>query len=303
MRFFLVILCFIMASRALFGGNYDGSLEKFFSQMDLSGNVSVGFNSFRSIPEGTWQNSNGTFFAANLAYQPKHFFGFGLQAGASFGLYDWAGRGLQLDNSKQLQQQAFITGGVYRFTPSCSGINFGVVTDQMFNKNAGVFGLNPSFGQLRAQLGYLVDGRNEFGLWGTLGYASSHKELSGIPIRFKAINQASVFWAHYFKNCASTMIWLGIPYSRSLFFNSGRSGDYLFGARAAAPLACGWNLTGSFAYMSPRHAFGSDSPSQVDACNVSIGINYAFGSQKIGKQPYMSLADNSNFLVDTNFSN
>ena len=143
----------------------------------VGGDVALAFDYFRSLPDGSWEGNSGAFTSANFAVGiPKEKWGFGAQLGGSYGLYDWDGRGSNTrGNQKALQQQAFLTGGLFRMTPHCSGFNAGVVYDFMFNKQFGVFAVNPIIAQVRAQFGYLIKGGNEVGLWGTY-IQTSHKE-------------------------------------------------------------------------------------------------------------------------------
>lgn len=267
----------------------------------VGGDVALAFDYFRSLPDGSWNGNFGAYSSVNLAIGiPKEKWGFGAQVGGSYGLYDWEGRGSNvMGNTKALQQQAFLTAGLFRMTPDCSGFNAGVVYDVMFNKQFGVFALNPIIAQVRGQIGYLIQGGNELGFFGTYDTQTSHKTADEVPVVFRAICQVNLFWSHYFKNRAQTMLWAGTPYLRGLMYTSGRAGRYIVGASFRAPLMKALSVFGHGVYMGAQSATASVE-SRNYAANVCFGISYAFGGCKAGQRPYLSLADNSNFLVDTN---
>jgi hypothetical protein len=264
----------------------------------MGGEATIAFDFFRSLPEGSWAGNSGAFASLNGAVREEQY-GMGAQLGGSYGLYDWDGRGSNTPgNTTAFQQQAFITGGPFRMTSECSGLNAGVVYDLMLNKKFGVFALNPIIGQVRGQIGYLIRAENEVGFWGTVDTQTAHKETSQIPVRFRAICQANVFWTHYFKNTAQTMVWIGTPYRRGLMYTSGRAGNYIVGASFRAPLTSTLSIVGHGSYMGAR-ANPAIQKSRNYAANVSFGLNYSFGPCNREQRSYLPLADNSNFLVDT----
>ena len=269
----------------------------------VGGDFAIALDYFRSLPDGSWDGNFGAFTSLNLAVGiPKDKWGFGAQLGGSYGLYDWDGRGSQPSgNTKTLQQQGFLTAGLFRRTPECSGFNAGLVYDFMFNKEFGVFGLSPYMTQLRGQFAYLFQGGNELGVWGTVNTHTSHRETSEIPVKFRAVPQVNLFWSHYFKNRAQTMLWVGTPYRRGLMYASSRAGRYIFGASFIAPLTKALSVIGHGSYMASKSG-PADLESENYAANVCFGLNYSFGGCKAGQRPYMPLADNSNFIADTNLN-
>ncbi len=95
------------------------------------------------------------------------------------------------------------------------------------------------------------------------------------------------------------MVWAGSPYRRGLMYQSGRPGRYLFGAKFNAPLTGHLSVSGHAAYMGARSA-----PDGIEArnyaANVCFALTYSFGQCLKAPVPYMSVADNSTFIVDTN---
>lgn len=266
----------------------------------VGGDLSLALDFFRSVPDGSWAGNSGAFASCNLAIGivPEKY-GLGAQLGSSYGLYDWQGRGSTgSNNSSAFQQQGFVTAGFFRTTPLDSGLNLGVVYDLMWNRKFGVFGVEPLLGQVRFQAGYLIQGGNEVGFWGTANTQTSNQEFSQIPLQFRAISQINLFWTHYFKNRAQTMLWAGVPYQKSLMFSSGRAGNYVFGASFKAPLTSVLSVFGHGSYMGP-HSGTVPQESSNYAANLCFGLMYSFGGELAGQRPYLALADNSNFLVDT----
>lgn len=243
--------------------------------------------------------------------------GIGAQIGGSWGAYDWNGReSSPFGNPRAIQQQLFLTGGLFWKTTCCSGINMGVVYDWMINKYFGAYGMQANMDQIRYQAGFLWDCSDEFGFWGTNPVFTAHRCPAGVIVKYRAINQINLFWQHNFDNCGYAMIWGGVPYGKGLLFSSDnavtkrvikykdqRPGQFTVGFRAGAPLSSCLSVEGHAAYMHPT-SFVKGEESQNEAFNVSIGITYSFGGAGLcddcGVRPYLPIADNSNFIVDTN---
>jgi hypothetical protein len=253
---------------------------------------------FRGIYSGSWQDSFGALMAVNLVMPLPH--SFSTQIAGSYGLYDWAGRAsTPFKNSKTFEQQGFLTVAASWQTPNPTGWSAGVAYDWMFNKNFGVFAVNPFFDQVRAQFGHLFRGGNELGLWGSYGIQKSHKESQNIPLKFRGISQVNLFWSHYFKTHGYAMIWAGTPYRRGLKYTSGRAGLLILGAQFSAPVTDFLSIDGHASYMVPRGRAGII-PSKNCGANLYFGLTYSFGKRRIEKSPYMTLANNTNFMADTN---
>lgn len=271
------------------------------------GEVNLSYDHFRGISEGSWNDNTGGFAEVNFGVLVADLFG--IQAGGSYGVYDWQGRGpVGSENPNGVQQQGFLTGGAFYTTPCCtSGFQAGAVVDWMFNRNFGVFGLNPNFGQVRFQGGYLFNASDEIGIWGTAYLSKNHKSTFQIPVSFRAINQVNLFWRHLFCNCAETMVWAGIPYSKSLMFSGKRAGKYIVGASFSVPLTASLAVEGHGMYMGPNGNHASPRYKSYGA-NICIGITYAFGCNKDDccalwqARPYLPVANNSNFLVDSSLN-
>lgn len=271
----------------------------------ISGDINVSYDSFRGMPDGSWNGNTGALIGVNLGMSLDDLFG--IQAGGSYGIYDWYGREvIGSENTNKVERQGFATGGIFYKTPCSSGFQGGAVIDWMFNHNFGVFGLNPSFGQARLQAGYLFSGCNELGVWGTIRLRTDHKDFFEIPVSFRAIGQASLFWRHFFSNCAETMVWVGLPYDKSLMFSGKRAGKFVAGISFSVPLCASLSIEGHGMYMGPGRK--ELTPRFYNhGANISIGITYTFGkdndcNMNWQASPYLPIANNSNFLVDTSLN-
>lgn len=286
---------------------YDSSDFSSFG-IPIAGEISLDVDSWRGIPEGTWQNNFGVLGSINLGMPLPYLscYDFGFQVGGSYGAYDWSGRGSSLNHQRNIQHQAFLTVGVFRRTPYCAGFNIGLATDWMFNKNFGVFALNPIISQLRWEGSYSFPCNSEFGLWGTLNTNTSHKSINEFPIAFRAISQVNLFWRHFYENCSQTMLWLGMPYQNGLMFRNRLPGKVILGASFKVPLTERLSIDGHAVYMHPRPPSGP-AGSRTYASNVCFGITYAFFcgntcDQCLDYTPYFPVANNSLFLTDSNFN-
>lgn len=256
----------------------------------------LALDNFRSIPDGSWQGNSGALAAVNFkAPLPSSF---SVQLGGSYGLYDWYGKD-SIPSQSGLQQQGFITVAASRETEESSGFNAGIAYDWMLNNNFSVFCVNPFFDQIRAQIGYLLDGGNEIGAWASYGITTSYKESQQIPLQFRGISQVNLFWCHYFKSHGYTMLWAGTPYRRGLMYTSGRPGTFTVGAQFSVPLTDYLSVQGTASYMGARKVSGI-SPSSNYSADVLIGITYSFGKRRIKQSPYMTPANNSIFMSDSN---
>jgi hypothetical protein len=169
----------------------------------------------------------------------------------------------------------------------------------MLNKNFGLFAVSPAFDQIRGQIGYLIPGGNEIGIWAAYGIRTCDKESQAVPLQFRGISQVNLFWCHYFKNNGYGMFWAGTPYRRGLMYESGRPGNFIFGVQFSVPVTKHLSIEGHGAYMVPRETAGLTS-SKNYASNISIALTYSFCKRRVQQSPYMTIANNSNFLVDTN---
>lgn len=263
--------------------------------------VNASYDYFRASPEGSWNGNNGAFISGNFGTSLYNCVG--LQLGGSYGLYDWDGHeNLVFRNESACVQQVMLTGG---FFSSLDRINVGVVYDRQFVRHYGLYDAKINIDQCRFQVGYEHD-CNEIGLWGTSYLTTSHSRNLSLPLSFRAVSQLNIFWSHFFENSAVTTIWAGVPYRNSLLFRHKTAGIFIAGLSFRAPLSECLFIDAHGSYMHARKTVTSpESPrSRNYAANICIGITYLFGDQySLNGVSYMPLANNANFIIDTNTNN
>ncbi|MDP1835415.1 MAG: hypothetical protein Q8K75_05740 [Chlamydiales bacterium] len=261
----------------------------------LEVNTSVDY--FRGLPTGSWNGNHGALVAANAGYSLTECLD--AQFGGSYGVYNWDGRGnLVFENPKETEQVGFLTGGAsYLYGDWTAGLTY----DRMYTKNFGIYALSPVIDQIRFQFGY-TRFCEEFGLWGTTSVNTSYETALGIPTNFKAIGQLNLFWRHQFDNCTHTKLWIGMPYQDSLMFPGERAGNVILGFSFRVPLCGQVFIDGNGSYMAARKAPGVVQ-SRNYGFNMCLGLTYCFDNGNwCYSTPYMSIANHSNFFVDTNIN-
>lgn len=263
---------------------------------DLELNLSYDY--FRSKPDGTWNGNSGLLAMANASTNIYECIN--LQAGGSYGIYNWNGRGNVLfRNPKRKAHQGYVTAGLFsRFKQYSAGI----VYDRLFTKNFGIYCLNPSIDQLRFHVGYQF-WCEEIGVWGTTNLTTAHERALGLPVSFRAIGQLNLFWSHFFENYAKTTLWAGVPYGNSLTHKHRRPGKFIAGFALRAPLMERLFVDGYGSYMAAWHGHGIKE-SRNYAANICLGVTYLFGDEECGfcESSFLPVANHSNFLVDTNIN-
>lgn len=268
------------------------------SSCPMEFDLSFAFDDYRGIQSGSWNGSFGAVTALNMTVPIARTYS--AQLAGSFGLYDWAGRNsTPFKNSKSFQQQGFLTVAASRQTAHRCGWNAGIAYDWMLTNNFGEFAVDPCFDQVRGQVGYLIKGGNEIGAWAAYGIQKDHEHSQHVPLTFRGISQVNLFWCHYFKSHGYGMLWAGTPYRRGLRYESGRAGRFIVGAQFCAPVTKTLSFEGHASYMDPRGGSGVG-PSKNFEANVYFGLTYSIGKRRIAKSPYMTLANNTNFMTDTN---
>lgn len=256
------------------------------------------FETWRGIPDGnTRPNGNngptqGLNLAAPLPWLSQY--GFGAQFGMSYGLF-----GGQADP----QQQIFMTTGIFRRADFDRPISFGLVYDQMINDGFGAFRQSPPLGQLRLQFAYAFTARNEIGFWGTLRTNGISRNVPGVgDVQYRGISQGDVFWHHKFGPGQSDVwVWTGLP----SFYRLNGENDFetnIFGWRSETPINDRLALFSTFQGLRPTggvsHHFIYD---------FMVGLTFypaanARSTTVAGRawMPYIPVANNGSFLVDTN---
>ena len=280
---------------------YEESSSSWCDDLMKGVNVGAGFDTFRGIPDGSWAGNSGFVFAADfLVGLEKERAKFGIQAGGSYGVYDWDGRGLSIATSQtDLQNQGYITGAVFASTPNDNGFMINFAYDLLVASDYGVFALDILVDQVRGNLGYTFHGHDRIGAWVTYFIQTDNKEISEIPVQFRAIPQMNLYWTHFFKNSSHLTFWGGIPYGDSMIYTTGRSGNYTIGMDFTAVLDDKWSLVAFGSYMGSHEGQPFSTASNY-ANNIGFLLTYNVYGRKDKASAVM--ANNSNFLVDTNVS-
>lgn len=278
--------------------------------INMTYSVFGGVDSFRTVADG-WETNYGAFIAgmataeiSPFAVHAPLFDGCGLQLGGSYGAYNPAGK---FGAPSKHSSQGFITFAAYKRCLYNSPWGAGLAYDVMLSDNFGSYAKSPTLMQWRGKISTLISPSDECGIQGSTATScsSDRSKYFGCSLNFKyrAISQGSLFWTHQFDCGSCTTIWAGIPFAKRLDqgFTS-RSGQFLIGAEIDAPLAYNWTLNGRAQYMHPATTRKYVRSSEY-GCNITVAVQYDFGggscySTECAK-PYFSLANNSNFLVDS----
>jgi hypothetical protein len=271
----------------------------------------VGLDSFKGVADGSYQSNFGEVTGLNMGAPMWGLeqYGLGWQTGISYGVYDWDGRTSTNVDTARSQQQLFVTTGFFRKAKCNQRVSFGLVYDWMFNEEWGEYGARPTLGQWRGQIEYAFSGHNAVGVWGCkrdLGAQQVFAQgLGDITVTNRAISQANLFWHHKFCSGADSYLYFGIP-DHGQLGGGGSLLDWMFGASFQVPLSQSLALYANGAYFHPSASASPDAAIE-SGYDISMGIAWYFGggarSHAINGRcadPYMPVANNSNFLVEQN---
>ena len=269
----------------------------------------TGVESWHNISDLFLSNNTGVVVGGNLGIPLPRLaeYGIGAQMGASFGAFDLNGRTTLEGGPSEVQQQMFFTAGLFRRATDDAPISAGIVYDWMINDGYGVFSTSPSMGQCRIQFGYNLDAHNEVGVWGAISGKRSEKLIAynlNMASTYRAINQFNIFWHHNFQSGADGWFWLGVPEKENIG-GEGRLGEFTVGATMNVPVTQRMALYATGEYMKPAASAGL-AGSVENAYTIGFGLAFfprgCARNRNVGGDrwtPYMPLANNSNFLIDT----
>lgn len=225
---------------------------------------------------------------------------FRAQVGASYGAYDFKGRGNfpgAIDDT--VEQQIFLTAGLYSRSDVCCGdrISWAIVYDHMYDDGWGTFANNNvNLGQVRGMFGYAWNECNEFGVWAT---TRAHQDTANVatPVAtatIRAVDQVNAFWHHNYEFGGDTWLYLGTADSPS---------SWTLGLSAQAPLNDRAALFANCNYYVPGSATGSAGGTE-EIWNVSLGVSWYLGGKASNGSvsghkglPLMPVANNGTFAV------
>jgi hypothetical protein len=257
-----------------------------------------GFETWRSIPDGNTRphGNNGATQGFNLAAPIPWLaaYGFGGQVGMSYGTF-----GSQADT----EQQIFVTTGIFRRADFDRPFSFGLVYDQMINQGFGAYQQSPALGQLRLQMAYAFTARNEVGFWGALRLNEADRAgPAGSVVEYRGISQGQIFWHHKFgPGKTDAWAWTGLPSNYRL--NGDNSFETnIYGWRTETPLSDRVMLFSNFQGLRPTGGV-----SHHAIYDFMVGMSFypsrnARSTTVAGRtwMPYIPVANNGSFLVDTN---
>ncbi|HTN76914.1 MAG TPA: DUF6666 family protein [Pirellulaceae bacterium] len=257
----------------------------------------LGADAFASVgdsPAGGFGNNFGvvTGFNSGFALGESKIRG---QFGASYGAYDPKGRSLfGLENSA-LEEQVFLTGGIYKRSDieNSDRISWGVVYDGLITDNYGILADELALGQFRGIFGYALNECHEVGGWGTLHV---NDDSSSPLATLRAMNQANAYWKQNWQYGASTSVYVGA-------MDSADVGDWVLGVTGRAPLSERVALYSGATYVTPSSATGAVGSVEAQ-WNVFTGLVYTPGGKSVSRTvsgqaglPLLPVANNSTFLI------
>jgi len=294
-----------------YGGQFGGGAPTCDERPHLGIIGLAGFDTFRGVSDGTSRANFGFTTGVNggvpMPWASQA--GFGLQLGATYGLYDLDGQAGVAGSRLASQQQTFVTAGVFRKGYCGRPWSFGLVYDWMFNDNWGFFSTTPTFGQWRGQIEYAVSNRDAFGVWGTFWDRIDRRTVGTTILAARSIDQINIFWHHKFALAADGRIWIGIPERQRLDGTEGGSlGEWIIGGDLQVPVSRQLALYVNVQYMRPSVSAGAVAANE-NSYNIGVGLAWYFGGHARSRNinghcwtPYLPVANNSNFLVDQSIS-
>lgn len=265
-----------------------------------------GFDSFQGyndLIEGNFGAVTGVNFAMPIPGVRDR--GFGWQLGTTYGVYDFDGRVVAHESTSQ--QQIFVTTGFFHKAQEGQRLSYGIVYDWMINDQWGLFATTPTLGQWRGQAEYALSNSNAVGVYACLRDRTSAQTIIDDPdvvlVSTRAFNQASVFWHHKFESGADSRLWFGVP-EHLRYDGDGSLLDWIIGANIEVPLSERLALYGNVEYGHPSSGAGVEASAE-QYYNIGAGVVWYFGGHARKSsingncwEPYMPMANNSNFLVE-----
>ncbi|REK09402.1 MAG: hypothetical protein DWQ37_18355 [Planctomycetota bacterium] len=218
------------------------------------------------------------------------------QIGGSYGVYDFKGRDTVSQNSAE--QQTFLTLGVYKRSDVCceDRIAWGLVYDQFWAHQWGLFASELYVGQVRGLIGYATSEWNEFGVWGAFHTTTDNSVFGISPPPVRAMNQYNVYWRHNYQFGGQSMLYVGGTDPADI-------GSWLFGFTGQAPLSHSLALYGNFAFALPGSETGIVG-SNEEEWYFGAGIMYSWGAKAVSRTvsgprglPLLPVANNGQLFI------
>lgn len=220
---------------------------------------------------GTWFDGLELFAGLDGSKQPQDFgvnahFGGRLHANWGIPVFQDSGIGIQIGTAvtqsdhavavtealegSSSRTQSFITAGV--FQRSCSGWNWGVVYDYLYEDDYDMVSLS----QIRGTISYELNECNEVGFIGMAPLNGADVDWAGNALYLRPLAQGRFFWRHWWQSGVQTTTWLGMSESHgqdNAALGAGvETGEVLvFGADFQAPLNDYLALYGEANFVTP----------------------------------------------------
>lgn len=227
-----------------------------------------------------------------------------LQAGASYGIYDFYGRLRIVPDAFDTEKQSFFTVGLYKrgnMHTDRDPISWGIVYDVMQAQHWGINANNIDLSQVRATFGYALNESTEIGVWGSFGVKNDRAAITvagapGVLSTIRATDQGNLYVKQNFAFGAELTAYVGMLDNASV-------SQWQAGLKGQMPLNNYWSAFGNFNYVVPNAASGPNG-SGLEQFNVSFGLTYYFGGNAANPSvtgnrnlPLLPVAGNSTFLV------
>lgn len=277
--------------------------------------VWVGADTYKSIGERITNINGGTgaltgSFGGVAGFNSGFTFGdsdFGVQGGASVGVYDFKGRLRIVPDATDPEWQVFYTAGFYKHS-NMSGnpsifdrISVGAVYDIFDARHWGVNANDIRLSQFRGTLGVALDQSTEVGVWGTVSNDSDRAAVTvagapGVLRTIRAMNSLNGYVKHNFDFGGDITIYYGE-------FDGADIAEWQGGLVGRVPLSHNWSTIASANYVAPNSPAGPNGSGE-EQFSASLGVAFYFGGNAPEEtvsgnreHPLLDVASNRTFLV------
>jgi len=287
------------------------------------GSLYAGLNSWRTAVQNSAPNSNGGVAGFDIAAPVPYLaaYGIGVQAGGTFGLYDWSGNTAGTDGGSH-QRQSLYTIGAFR-QPDLHGpwwqrFGAGFAYDYSSNSELGYNRDTVNLRQWRGKLAFELTDHQEIGALGSWhsGEATGTNIMAngnGISlgrVNYRAASQISMYYKYTFDNNADLEFSWAPGETSTISHYTDTS--YHYGYHDVIGLGAQVPLNEYFAlFANGTYAFENDvpnvigNPSRSDAFTSFFGIKFFWGGdaatpawQRKHWEPFLPNPDSGNFLID-----
>lgn len=253
----------------------------------------VGFDGARG-PDDLGINANvGGRIGLNTAFPIVEALGVGVQAGVAANYHQTATRFQALNGGPSDRTQLFSTFALFQRTEA--GFVWGVAYDYLHSETYASLNLT----QWRGQVGMRVNPCNEIGVWGTYRDRGDSAVFAGEQFSFRAINQANLYFTHFFEHNAMGRVWVGLAdeHGRSILGIPGGTTTYnafVYGAEFLVPVSPVLALYGEANLITPIDS---------GCVNAFVGVaiypgGRAYDVPRSRFAPMFPVANNANFALD-----